>query len=259
MKRGTTKCLGGLAVGAAIGVLGCSRPPPAISHYVRAEPWTAAHAAWLQSNCQLQRPVASPEPGVEELSVPWETYWQLLEVDVSSSVPSSAALAYACPKPPPWPRTDGEHVQQLYNYAHQGSLDLTKCDAEGRAANYESEFDFGSDPPPPRPTVTILEPGQGPAPGPDSYVRIQLRSLEVGVSDDGKKGPAHAPIPFTYVPLERVTHMTCVPDLKDALLKLRAGGRARLTFAAGGAPSREIALLEVGDESLFRRYLGLSR
>jgi hypothetical protein len=248
-----------LALLAVCVTAGCAHQAPAVSHYARAENWTNERALWLQTHCQLVRPVATKEPGVETTGpIPWESYWQLIDVDVAASTPEWAALAYACPNPPPWPREDGERVSELYALAHDGN-DLTKCDADGNPSNYEPQFTFDL-PEDTKPTISIVTPGTGAAPTADSYVRVRLHRMDAPTATGQDKQPVHAPIPFEYVPFERVAHLSCIPTWKDTLLKLRVGGRARMTPPTTGlfpVPSSEIELLDVGDESAFRESLGL--
>jgi hypothetical protein len=259
---------------AASGLLvSCVHPHVSLKNYTRVEDFTPTHARWLNEHCELMETMATTLPGsVGSMGGDRGNY--LMRVGTShgplysdnSSTTFAASLLYACSEPTPWPREDGALVRRYYKHGvESGAAQAVSCIATER----------------PTRKFQIVTPGDGAAPTATSYARYRLTPVVVIPPGREREAADWGVVAGPRGSWVAANHVLC-STFRDALLKLRVGGKARAAAAkydpslmvefkvAGNvirvpAPETgpdmleyDVELLEVGDVNLLYQQVGFT-
>lgn len=227
----------GLAV-AGLLLASCYHPYVPLKNYTRAEDFTPDHARWLNEHCELMETMAAGLPGSIGLAGGDRGNY-LMRVGVThgelyadnSSNEFVASILYACSEPTPWPREDGGLVRLFYKYGvESGAAQAVTCTATERPARQ----------------FQIVTPGDGAAPTTTSYAKYRLTPVVVIPPDRQQEAAEWGVVAGPRGSWVAANHVLC-STFRDALLKLRVGGKARVA-AAKHDPSQAAVVMWKGIE-----------
>jgi hypothetical protein len=238
--------------------VGCYRPFVPLKSYTRTEDFNLDHARWLHAHCDVVGISRMMDPTIGLLPGDRGNYMQLIGEDNDvfadgSVLVEKAAVVYACTEPTPWPREDGS----LVRYYHQRGLDDAAAATRCTNAPYERRIA----------KFQVTEPGSGTTPTSESYVRYRVTPVVVIPATKAKEAEEYGITAGSRHSWVTANHVLC-SDFREALLKLKPGGKAHVSSATYGRlmPDEsvdmlewDVELLELGSVDLLMQQVGLKQ